>query len=56
MPAAGHDVSDHEQPVRLLPVLAADSPVTGRDRVAPEDRFALPGSIRDGPRRPPRLV
>jgi hypothetical protein len=56
MPAAGHDLSDHDQPVRLLPVLAAGSPAAGRDRVAPADRFTPPGAIRDGPRRPPRLV
>jgi hypothetical protein len=53
---AGHDASDHDQPVRLLPARAAAGPDAGRDGVAPTGRVAAASTIREGPRRPPRLA
>jgi hypothetical protein len=53
---AGHDASDHDQPVRLQPARATDDAVPGHDSVAPTGRIAAPGTIREGPRRPPRLA
>jgi hypothetical protein len=54
--SAEHDASDHEQQVRSLSVPAGAMRAADQGGVAPSDQFAPPGTIREGPRRPPRLV
>jgi hypothetical protein len=54
--SAEHDASDHEQQVRSLSVPAGAMRAAEQGGVAPSDQFAPPGTIREGPRRPPRLV
>lgn len=55
-PFAGHDATDHEHQLQALPEPGPDHPAWREPAPAPGEASAPPGLIREGPRRPPRLV